>query len=63
MAGVRAALAKAAWYVREVMGEGDYDRYLAHHRRNHPDRPPLSRRDFERRRMDERERNPGVRCC
>jgi len=65
MSRLRAAVRTAAWYVREVMGEGegDYDRYLAHHRRVHPGRPPLDRREFERRRMDARDRDPGMRCC
>jgi uncharacterized short protein YbdD (DUF466 family) len=51
------------WYLREVSGEADYDRYVAHARRDHQDAPVLSRRDFERRRMREREANPTARCC
>jgi uncharacterized short protein YbdD (DUF466 family) len=51
------------WYLREVSGEADYDRYVAHARRDHRDAPVLSRRDFERRRMREREANPTARCC
>jgi uncharacterized short protein YbdD (DUF466 family) len=61
--GLRVAVGRIGWYVREVMGEGDYDRYLAHHRRDHPDRLPMNRREFERCRMDERDRNPRMRCC
>jgi uncharacterized short protein YbdD (DUF466 family) len=59
----REAAIKLAWYLRELAGEHDYDRYVEHHRRTHPDAPALSRREFERRRMDERDRNPAVRCC
>jgi len=59
----REAAAKLVWYLKELVGEHDYDRYVEHQRRSHPDVPALSRRDFERRRMDERDRNPGVRCC
>jgi uncharacterized short protein YbdD (DUF466 family) len=60
---VRRAVEGIRWYLREVSGEGDYDRYVAHARRHHRDASVLSRRDFERRRMKEREANPGIRCC
>jgi uncharacterized short protein YbdD (DUF466 family) len=60
---LRLALRTAAWYLREVTGESGYDRYLARQRSHHPDRPPLSRREFERRRADELECNTNVRCC
>jgi uncharacterized short protein YbdD (DUF466 family) len=56
-------LARVGWYVREVMGENAYDHYVEHARREHPDAPVLSRREFERRRMDEQDRNPGIRRC
>lgn len=55
---MRAALARAWWYVRAVMGETAYDDYLAHRGRRHPGEPVLSRREFEQRRT-----NPNVRCC
>jgi uncharacterized short protein YbdD (DUF466 family) len=51
------------WYLREVSGESAYDRYVAHMRREHPAQPVMSRRDFERRRQDERNENPRARCC
>jgi uncharacterized short protein YbdD (DUF466 family) len=51
------------WYLREVMGENAYDHYLEHQRRRHPGEPVVSRREFERRRMDERDANPETRCC
>ncbi|HLZ36228.1 MAG TPA: YbdD/YjiX family protein [Mycobacteriales bacterium] len=51
------------WYLREVTGETAYDRYVAHARGAHGDAPVLSRREFERRRMDAREVRPGSRCC
>lgn len=50
-------------YLREVVGETAYDRYLEHARRVHPDAPVQSRREFERRRMDAREARPQSRCC
>jgi uncharacterized short protein YbdD (DUF466 family) len=49
--------------VREVVGENAYEHYLAHQRRDHPDNPVLSRREFECRRMDRMEVRPGQRCC
>lgn len=60
---VREALAGVRWYLREVSGESAYDRYVEHVRRDHPDQPVMSRRDFERGRQDERNRNPRARCC
>ena len=60
---VRDALAGVRWYLREVSGESAYDCYVEHMRREHPDQPVMSRRDFERRRQDAREENPRARCC
>jgi uncharacterized short protein YbdD (DUF466 family) len=59
----RGLLGRVGWYVREVMGENAYDHYLEHARREHPDDPVLSRREFERRRVDDQDRNPRARCC
>ena len=50
-------------YLREASGETAYDRYVEHRRREHPDDPVMSRRDFERWRMDQRDANPSARCC
>ncbi len=60
---VRDALRGVAWYLREVSGETGYERYVAHVRREHPDAAVMSRRDFERRRADDRDANPRARCC
>jgi uncharacterized short protein YbdD (DUF466 family) len=51
------------WYLREVSGESGYDRYVEHLRRDHPGQPVMSRRDYERRRQDQREESPRARCC
>jgi uncharacterized short protein YbdD (DUF466 family) len=51
------------WYLRELTGETQYDRYLERHAREHPDAPPLSRREFERRRIAAADARPGSRCC
>ncbi|MFE3767160.1 YbdD/YjiX family protein [Streptomyces sp. NPDC059104] len=65
MSGVRSALAKARFYVREFSGEGAYDRYVAHARSHDPDAEVMTRRTFERARTDAREADPreGFRCC
>ena len=63
MARLRRAVAGALWYAREVMGENAYEHYLAHQRRHHPAEPVLSRREFERRRMDQLDDHPRARCC
>ena len=63
MARLRRAMGGALWYLREVLGENAYNHYLAHRRRDHPDGPVLSRREFECRRMDAMEVRPGQRCC
>ncbi|MFI6490005.1 YbdD/YjiX family protein [Streptomyces sp. NPDC050564] len=66
---MRSALHRAAsgirWYIRELTDESAYDRYVAHLRKDHPDAPVPSRRDFERARTDRREEDPrqGFRCC
>jgi uncharacterized short protein YbdD (DUF466 family) len=63
MAGPRQAGARVLWYLREVLGENAYDHYLEHQLRSHPEAPVLSRREFERRRLDALEVRPGQRCC
>jgi uncharacterized short protein YbdD (DUF466 family) len=57
------ALRAVVWYLREVTGENAYDRYLEHQRREHPGQEPMSRREFERRRVDARDDRPEGRCC
>jgi uncharacterized short protein YbdD (DUF466 family) len=52
---------KVRWYVRELTGEARWDDYLAECAAF--DEPPMSRREFERRRDHEREHRPGGRCC
>jgi uncharacterized short protein YbdD (DUF466 family) len=60
---LRDAFGKLGWYLREVSGETSYDRYVAHRAKYHPGEPVMSAREFWRWRMDERDRNPGARCC
>ena len=51
------------WYLRELTGETQYDRYLQRHAQEHAGAAPLSRREFERRRIDAADAKPGSRCC
>ncbi|MCD2098029.1 MULTISPECIES: YbdD/YjiX family protein [Rhodococcus] len=57
------ALRRAWWWIGAVMGDHDYARYVEVHRRKHPDRPPLSERDYWRERHAAADSNPGSRCC
>jgi uncharacterized short protein YbdD (DUF466 family) len=59
----RGAVGGIRWYLRELTGEAEYDRYSDRHRRTHPLVPAMSRREFERQRIDRREQHPGDRCC
>ena len=49
--------------LRRIIGAPDYEAYVAHQRSHHPECVPLSRRDFERQRLDDRYSRPGNRCC
>ncbi len=60
---LREAAGKVRWYLKEVSGETAYDRYVAHRQEHHPGEPLPSRRDFERKRMDDRDAKPQQRCC
>lgn len=59
VAGLRGVL----WWVRSVMGDLDYERYVEHARRHHADAPIMSEREFWRRRHAAADANPGARCC
>ncbi|WP_370585321.1 YbdD/YjiX family protein [Nocardia sp. XZ_19_231] len=52
----------ARWY-SAINGGQDYERYVDHLRRNHPEAPVPSVRDYWRERYAEAERNPTNRCC
>ncbi|AVZ75220.1 hypothetical protein SLUN_26510 [Streptomyces lunaelactis] len=65
MAGLRRAADRVRWYVHELSGEAVYDKYVAHTRSCDPAAEVMTRREFERSRMDAREADPreGFRCC
>ena len=53
----------AAWgWLRAVSGDDAYERYLAHHVREHAGRPPLGRRAFYRE-SQQRKWSGVSRCC
>lgn len=47
----------------QVAGMPDYERYLAHMKSRHPDREPLSRRQFVAQAIERRYGKAGPRCC
>ena len=61
--GLRSAIRNAAAVVRRIVGVPDYDRYVAHVRECHPGTVPMSRSDFEQKRLEDRYSRPGQRCC
>ena len=62
-ATIRRGVRWLGWYLREVSGDSAYDRYVEHACAEHSDQDVLSRRQFERRRMDDRNARPQSRCC
>ena len=54
---------RAASVLRRVIGAPDYERYLAHVTRCHPETTPLSRDEFARDALSRRYDRPGSRCC
>ncbi|WP_199523854.1 YbdD/YjiX family protein [Micromonospora craterilacus] len=57
------ALGRVIWYVKEVVGENDYERYVNHLRRHHPQTRPVSRKVFERDKIQRLGTGPNTRCC
>jgi uncharacterized short protein YbdD (DUF466 family) len=60
---LRERLARAACVIRRVIGAPDYERYVAHVRRAHPEVAPISREAFARDALARRYDRPGSRCC
>ncbi|MER7796700.1 YbdD/YjiX family protein [Microbacterium sp. NPDC096154] len=64
---VRVALGRAwgavRWYVNGLTGESRYAAYLAHERAAHPDREPMTEREYWRCVYRDQDANPGSRCC
>lgn len=56
-------LARLAATVRRIIGAPDYAAYVAHVRASHPEREPMSEREFVTERLNARYEKPGSRCC
>jgi hypothetical protein len=55
---------RSCWtYIGEVLGEGDYKRYVAYLQTHQPCAPIPTEREYWRMRWAEQERNPQGRCC
>ncbi|WP_105975406.1 YbdD/YjiX family protein [Streptomyces geranii] len=65
MRSLRRAFRAVRWYLRELTDESAYDRHVAHLRKERPQAPVPTRREFERMRTDRQEADPrqGFRCC
>lgn len=68
MMGGLAAFCRQTWRLaartaRLAVGIPDYDAYVAHLRRAHPEREPMPRREFFDERLEARYRRGGSRCC
>ncbi|MDH6610994.1 uncharacterized short protein YbdD (DUF466 family) [Streptomyces sp. SAI-208] len=51
------------WYLRELTGEAEYDRYRERQLRHRPLAPAPTRREYEVLRTRHRESHPQGRCC
>jgi uncharacterized short protein YbdD (DUF466 family) len=64
LSAVRTGARTVGWYVRGVMGEDAYDKYLDHFEGVHPaGAVPMTEREFWRDRSDRQDANPQSRCC
>ncbi|MBV7362824.1 YbdD/YjiX family protein [Actinomycetaceae bacterium TAE3-ERU4] len=54
-------VARSLW--RDFTGESAYERYLDHHRRHHPEKEPMTERQFWRERREFAEKNVSTGCC
>ena len=63
LASLRSSVRRGAAIVRRIIGVPDYDRYIAHMSAHHPDAVPLTAKEFEITRMNDRYNRPGSRCC
>ena len=51
------------WYLRELTGEAEYDRYCEQHRRHHPYAPVPTYRQYQQQRTVHQETHPKNSCC
>ena len=58
-----ARLRSALRVLRTVIGEPDYERYVAHMQSHHPECEVVSHDEFMKQRLESRYSRPGARCC
>lgn len=63
LAGAGRVWRALAWYAKGLTGESRYADYVAHERAAHPDREPMTEREYWRCVYREQDANPGSRCC
>lgn len=63
MRTLRLTLWRLGTLLRALAGVPDYERYVAHMRRRHPDAPVLSRGELIARCQRDRFDRPGGKCC
>jgi uncharacterized short protein YbdD (DUF466 family) len=60
---LRRAWRGVAWYVQALLGQSDYQAWVDHLRRYHPDQPIPTVAGYWRQRYRWESRHPGARCC
>ncbi|MHA7271243.1 YbdD/YjiX family protein [Arthrobacter sp. HLT1-20] len=57
------ALGAVSRYLKSVLGEDSYERYLDHHRATSCATTPMTLKEFWRDKTDRQDANPEGRCC
>ncbi len=60
---VRRGWRALSWYLNGVTGQSKYACYVEHERAAHPEREPLTEREFWRQHYAAQDADPGARCC
>lgn len=67
LAGVRKGARGVAWYLKGLLGEDAYEKYVAHHvascETDAVPHPLMTAREFWRDQTDRQDQNPQGRCC
>ena len=63
LVSARRAGRAVGWFVRGLVREDAYEKYVAHMAVTHPDRRPMPERAFWREQSDRQEASPEGRCC
>lgn len=63
MKTISGAARAVKWWFTSVLGDHDYDNYVDHLRRKHPDAEVPCEREYWRARHADADANPGPRCC